>query len=357
MILAKDVQIYVKATETCNLNCSHCFTSGINGKKIYFNADSTARFLTEMSHQYGLNSMRLIFHGGEPMLCPLESLYSFYEQTKDIKGVQYGIQTNLVYKLTSEKKEFFKRVISTTGIGTSWDHDVRFGSVSAARKESDLSLWENNVRELVQDGHELTLMVCLSSSLIKSFEPSQILEYAISLGFKYILFERLTSDGNAKKNDHLFPENADLDQWIYKMYHQTMENRYFEKIGNMFLDEIATSFLKRAHVANRCRGCEQKLMTINADGSIAGCPNSASNENWGRIDDKVSTFVSSPQRVNAICKEKIRNNACLSCDVSDLCNGDCYKLPWDSHCPAPKSLFQHLKFDSHSIELNNLLLT
>ena len=35
----KDLMIYLKTTETCNLNCAHCFTSGVNGRKIYFNTD------------------------------------------------------------------------------------------------------------------------------------------------------------------------------------------------------------------------------------------------------------------------------------------------------------------------------
>ena len=28
-----------KTTETCNLNCKHCFTSGINGPKVYWNTN------------------------------------------------------------------------------------------------------------------------------------------------------------------------------------------------------------------------------------------------------------------------------------------------------------------------------
>ena len=38
-MLKNDIMVYVKTTETCNLNCDHCFTSGTRGAKIYFNPD------------------------------------------------------------------------------------------------------------------------------------------------------------------------------------------------------------------------------------------------------------------------------------------------------------------------------
>ena len=37
----KNAMIYLKTTETCQLDCSHCFTSGSRGRKIYFNVDKT----------------------------------------------------------------------------------------------------------------------------------------------------------------------------------------------------------------------------------------------------------------------------------------------------------------------------
>ena len=37
----KSAMIYLKTTETCQLDCSHCFTSGSLGRKIYFDVDKT----------------------------------------------------------------------------------------------------------------------------------------------------------------------------------------------------------------------------------------------------------------------------------------------------------------------------
>ena len=41
----KNAMIYLKTTETCQLDCSHCFTSGSLGRKIYFDVDKNYRLV------------------------------------------------------------------------------------------------------------------------------------------------------------------------------------------------------------------------------------------------------------------------------------------------------------------------
>lgn len=345
MILAKDIQIYLKTTETCNLNCAHCFTTGKNGRKIFFNPVKTADFIKTLVHTNQVHSTRIIFHGGEPTLAPLEDMYTFFEQTRhEIPQVNFGIQTNLVYRLTPQKLKFFSEVIGEGGIGTSWDPKIRFGSTHKNLALEEEKMWEANVRTLVSEGHALTLMVSLSKYIIEEYEPIEVIKYAISLGIKYILFERITTNGNAVSNNDILPRNTDIDQWLFKMYQQTMEHQLHKHIGNMFLEEIAHSYVNGLHVANRCRGCEQKIITINADGGLSGCPNSAAETQWGNITDGTQTFLGHKLRIGAICKEKTRNINCSTCEVSDLCHGDCYKLKWDGDiCSAPKTLMRFLK--------------
>ena len=99
----KHLIVYVKTTETCNLNCAHCFTSGINGRKIYFDADKTAKWCNELDD--GSNQIHFEYHGGEPLLAPMKDLWHFYNVTKEHWGDKctHGITTNLTYKLTDER--------------------------------------------------------------------------------------------------------------------------------------------------------------------------------------------------------------------------------------------------------------
>lgn len=348
MLVGNNLQIYVKTTETCNLNCDHCFTSGSQGKKIYFNPEQTLSFVRELATLPSTQNLRLVLHGGEPMLAPIEDLQRFIAGSKELEKVtSYGIQTNLVYTLTPERLSFLNETFLEYGIGTSWDADLRFGKLRENTDSSQLKIWEENVKVLVKNGHNLTLMVCLSQYLLENYSPNEIIEYAIDLGFKHILFERITNDGHAKTHSNIFPSNKQLDAWLLNMFEQTLEHQYFEKINNMLLSELAQAFIQRSHTANRCRNCELHLFTINADGNLSGCPNSATSNIFGHISKPLQSLLTSTNRIGAICKEKIRHDICATCPVRSICNGDCYKLPWQGEiCAAPKSIM--LKMQEHN---------
>jgi radical SAM protein with 4Fe4S-binding SPASM domain len=352
MLLGKDLQIYVKTTETCNLNCSHCFTSGSQGKKIFFNPSKTLNFLEVLSRENGLNSLRLVLHGGEPLLAPIEDLKYFYKKAKALPlNVNFAIQTNLAFDLTEEMNKFIDEAFLNEGIGTSWDADIRFPS------EKKLMQWENNVKDLISRGHQISVMVCLSRHLIENYTPLELINYFSNLGIQNIVFERITQNGHAAENLEIFPSNLKLDAWLFDMHDQTIKHELHKKINNILLDEILKSLFENRQVGNRCRNCEQHLITINADGTLAGCPNSAALENWGHISNSTDQFLTSKERVGAICNEKTRNPICLSCEVKDVCNGDCYKLPWqDDICAAPKSLMKNLLAKGYSKESEQLLL-
>ena len=72
---------YVKTTETCQLNCKHCFTNGINGAKIYFNPEKTIDWFKRFREYHGENHQaHFEFHGGrttkydQPRCCDLGSI-------------------------------------------------------------------------------------------------------------------------------------------------------------------------------------------------------------------------------------------------------------------------------------------
>lgn len=319
----KHLTVYVKTTETCNLNCEHCFTSGINGKKIYFNPVKTAKWVNQLE----ADSVWCEFHGGEPMLAPVSSLRKFVELT----DCMYGITTNLVYKLTDEKLQFFDDVLDKT-IGTSWDPTIRFAN------EKQRTLWENNVKLLVSKGYWIKCFVSLSMDVVNS-NPKDIIDYLAGLGIQEVDFERITMDGNAKGK--MWPSNKQLDDWFMR-YHQVCDR---DQIRHTIMENIYVKYEKNFPSAGTwCRDCEQKLFTINADGSIAGCPNTAPEDAYGHIDQTASEVISCGGRCDVIVKELNRNPLCFTCPVFDVCGSDCHQLEWEGDvCPSPKSLMMHLK--------------
>lgn len=337
--LSKDLIVYLKTTDTCQLNCDHCFTNGQNGKKGWFDVPKTIDFFQRLKkYQPHYDQGHFALHGGEPMLCPPELLFEAWHGIKDLwPKLWWTVQTNLTYSLTDDKLKVFDQICNKV-IGTSWDYGIRWKSPK--QKE----LWAKNVKQLTSTGHKVTVMVSLNKKLIQEKEPIDIINECAELGIQYINFERITNAGNASLNSSVFPSNKELDAWIMKMWHQTQEHRTWEYISNMFLDSIFTSLVYNTHSGCRSRQCEQKILTINADGTVGGCPNEATHKHYGRIDDTIEKLMYSPCRLCNIQSEAVRNDVCNTCPVYDICNGDCHQLAWqDDVCAAPRSLMVHLR--------------
>ena len=77
---------YVKTTETCNLNCKHCFTSGTSGPKVYWDTTKIIKwFKAFRKFNYHKNdTAHLEFHGGEPFLVPVSEMDYVYDATKGL---------------------------------------------------------------------------------------------------------------------------------------------------------------------------------------------------------------------------------------------------------------------------------
>ena len=66
---------YLKTTETCNLNCRHCFTNGINGPKIYWDKDKVKNWIDRFIQTTNKDdTIHCEFHGGEPFLVDVEEM-------------------------------------------------------------------------------------------------------------------------------------------------------------------------------------------------------------------------------------------------------------------------------------------
>lgn len=362
-ILPDNIMIYLKTTETCQLDCSHCFTSGRSGKKIFFDVEKVKLFFDQLHFHNKNQGGNIAFHGGEPMLAGLDDMYEIYYYVKNLlPNMWWSITTNLTYKLTDDIKEFFKQVFFTTGIGVSWDLDIRFDN------KVQEQLWKKNLEWLVEQGFNVTLMISISKKLTE-YPVDDFLNFISSLGIQHVHLERITPNGNAIKNPNIFPSNTQLDEWFLKLWQRSLEIDWFShKINNLFFHSLLTSLVQSQHSGCRCRECEQKIFTLNADGTVGGCPNSAPELHYGMVTDTLLSLYSATNRTCNINAELNRELPCWSCEVYDVCNGDCHQLMWNDKdgniitdptendvCPAPKSLMKHLKQNYNYTLYQNIL--
>ena len=342
----QDLMIYLKTTETCQLDCAHCFTSGSQGRKIYFNVPKTIDWFKRLKNDITtIKDIHIEFHGGEPFLAPLSSLWDVWRATSTLwDRPSYGICTNLVFNLDDEKLKFIKTALNGQ-IGTSWDPTIRFANYQ------QYELWKKNIHILTQDSSNyVSLFISLSKDVIEK-RPIEILRFAKSLGISALHLERITINGSARENTHILPSNKDLDDWFVQLHKDTVQYRAGQWFDNVFLNSILRKFTQGTKEATFCRNCEQKIFTINADGTIGGCPNSAPEDFYGHINENILDLIYKPKRQHIIACEVARDPRCYECPVFFYCGGDCHQLEWEGdQCASARSLMINLK-EIHAAKL------
>jgi len=328
--------VYVKTTETCNLNCMHCFTNGRDGRRIFFDPVNTIRWVNQLIQRSSADdSIHIEFHGGEPFLADPADMWTIIDLCECSMPVSFGATSNLVFKLTDDILELIDGPFNKR-IGTSWDPAIRF------ENDKQRQLWESNVRMLVERGVAVKMFVSVSKDVLE-LEPISIIMMARDLGVSEIAFERLTHGGSALVNTQIFPANCDIDEWFLRMHQQVVEYDARYWMYNAFLESVYAKFETGLTSGGTfCRDCEETIFTINADGTIAGCPNDPTHI-YGSITEPIENILGNAKRINTIACERARDPRCFSCDVFRYCGGDCHQLAWDGDvCGAPKSLMRSL---------------
>lgn len=327
--------IYVKTSDTCNLHCDHCFTNGNNGSKTKWDVDATIDWIDQYRLTFEPDTpLTLIFHGGEPMLAPVEDLNRFMDHYVNDPLVRFTITTNLVYRLTDAKIAFLERI---GHIGTSWDQNVRFATVNQKYR------WLANMELL----HALDMTTCVFVAVDQQLINSSIdvfFDEMIASGTQKVRLERLTLDGNATRNPAIFPDNEQQDLWFLEVYRRYKERQHelpFEIATLDLIDKKVNDQIVK--IDTNCRNCEQHLVTMNADGSLGTCPNTAASKHHAHQSDGVVSFLESSGRTTEIVEELDFNPNCLTCDVFHLCGGDCHQLPWQGdRCGGLKHLLRYV---------------
>lgn len=330
--------LYLKTTETCNLNCKHCFTNGTNGPKVYWNRTAVIDWLNKFSnHISPEDTVHCEFHGGEPFLVDSSEMRDVWFYTKNkLPNVTWGATTNLVFKLYERHIGLIEDAFNKR-IATSWDPKIRFAN------HKQYELWHTNVKTLLKRGITVKLNISVTQDTI-NIEPIVLLRWIRRLGVQEVSFERLTGNGSANKHPEIFPLNKDQDAWFLKMHQQSEQFGAREWFENDFLENIYSKFETGfTRGGTFCRDCEEKIFTLNADGTIAGCPNSAPEQQFGHINMDIHELINNPIRIESIACERSRNPLCYSCEVFSYCGGDCHQLTWqDNICGAPKSVMKQL---------------
>lgn len=331
--------VYVKTTETCQLNCKHCFTGGNQEAMSFLNVEKTEDWIKRFTAFIDPNDhVHFELHGGEPFLASVDTLKRLtramrvWGPPEDRRSI--GATTNLVYKLTDELLAFIRDDLDS--IATSWDKGIRFGN------EKQETLWRDNLKK-VRSVKDVVLNVSVSRAVVE-MNQEELLMFLRDTGCYKVLFDRITPNGNALGHGDLFPTNEEINQWYLRMHEASEKLNARGWFHNAALEDVYSKFENGNSCSGTfCRDCEERLFTLNANGTIGGCPNSAPEEFFGHIEMSIEELMKSTMRIDTMVKERARNELCFTCPVFSYCGSDCHRLAWEGDmCASPRQLMKKL---------------
>ena len=336
-----DRMIYVKTTESCNLNCKHCFTGGNGPERTFIDVDKFRSWVNNFSQYVDTYRDHTHFelHGGEPFLAPVDTLKRITNAIRvwgpPAAKRSIGATTNLVYKLTDELLAFIRDDLDY--IATSWDRGIRFANAG------QFNLWMDNLKKLQTVKPNVVLNVSVSRAVVE-MDQEELLYFLKSTGCYKVQFDRITLNGNANLHPDLFPSNAEINKWYLDMHAASEKLNARGWFHNSALEDVYAKFEHGNTCAGTfCRDCEEKIFTLNVDGTIGGCANAAPEESFGHIDMPMRELFESTKRVDAIVEERVRNDKCFTCPVFSYCGSDCHRLSWEGDtCASPRQLMKKL---------------
>lgn len=152
----KALQFVVKISKYCNLRCGYCYEyNELNDRRRMSLASLRHMFEAAARHAeaYGLDSVSFVWHGGEPLMVPLQFYEAIYDLQREIFGDRVAfwnsLQTNLTV-MTDRHLACLKEARLFRGLGVSFDvlGDLRVDTRGQTRTDTILM----NIQRLLDAG-------------------------------------------------------------------------------------------------------------------------------------------------------------------------------------------------------------
>lgn len=330
--MVKDKKIYICTTNLCQLHCKGCYmSSACNLTETRVDLNFVRKVIDKTLLE--TNDIECVFHGGEPFFKhDDETIQSYIDLIKEYPQIKWSATTNLIYEITPEMLEMFS-LFANKLIKTSWDVDnYRF------MNNTQLSMWENNVKYLLELGYDIEPIITINNETIKH-SPEEILNYIKDFCKGFINFERITDTGRATANS-IKPTNREVDNWLYEAY---IYNKNNTKLSIALFTELEGIAQGQEPIGCKRRECMQRVTTIMSDNTVGTCPNSTVNNKIVTIENGKHIYHEDlyQQLVKA---EKLVKNQCLACKFYGMCKGECCQLKFDeTGCPGLLKILTHLE--------------
>lgn len=344
----------VNVTRDCNLRCTHCYIS--TKKKEESDTMTEARFLEVIGkirdhliqdyhgeRVYEFADIHVI--GGEPVMLGTAFFEAVMPQAKAIlaevpQNISFSIVTNLIDRDTMAVVPMFDSACTSFEVGT------RFP------KQKLQNLWERRVRELIDQGLDLTVTGAITRDTIEC-GVAPLMDYFTDLGFRGIHMGFFIPSGDGKIFEKfVMPAHEETSQYLIDLTDWYLANRgRFERLAINPIESMIRGIRDNEPQDDIVCPIIPGSLDFDADGGTTTCIEANGEVEVDQIgnifEESIADILGSEgyrrARLQAVSPKRI----CRSCEEYTVCQAACSVLhgQWDGagECPGFKRWIKYLR--------------
>jgi radical SAM protein with 4Fe4S-binding SPASM domain len=324
-MLINSFTFYFKPTNRCNLCCEHCYVP--EDKRMestdFMSTDQAITILKKIEDYFKdkCPKVRILFHGGEPMLAGVDFYRKIYEHFKNSSVFDFGFQTNLTL-YNSEWDDVITNMFNSY-VGTSFDLTRK----TKGGFEDFQRIWEEKYflfKEKFKVSIEFTVTKVFLSKPIDFWIDFIERHNPDIFSFGWYTDVHSKSELFVCYNDYLKFIIDFTKHWLNRGHFLNFKpvRGIFGITYNPILNKHQFSY-DGACMFNTF--CSDNHLVINPNGEVGICPALSANDfNFGNIfKQEIDEILNSKERLQFIAFQKTPPIECLSCNYFVICNTGC----------------------------------
>lgn len=328
--------LIVKPTHACNLHCPYCYDK-VNRNDPHVMTLETVQKLLDVC---GDATYTWTWHGGEPLLMPLDFFYTANDLISQKPRIRIAMQTNGTL-ITESIIEMFKKYGIRPGLSFDGIRN-EFTRKSTGKLMKNKNLMDKHG---VDSGAIMLLLPENIDNLIEEYEYFKRLQIGVQMNVVYKAIDNagavpIPVDGLIEGVCEFF------DYWIMDT-NKPAQSRLFETYLNRLLNR-GDSFCAD-------QDCVGKWFGVHPDGTLMPCGNDWQEDmTFGNIHDysSVEEIMEHPNFVRFKSETRELLEACKDCPFFYACHGGCYAIAYNNNgnckkpdketCLATQNIFSHI---------------
>ena len=341
-----DPSFMILPSMSCQASCTYCFGPHRGPVMDEPTAEKAVDFVASAAAECAMDSIRVVFHGGEPLLAPIgvwKILLSGLDELKSTYRVELSVQSNL-WALSDEFISLFRQY--GVHLGTSLD-----GPKGICDMNRGAGYYEHTMGSIFKAREHLRNVGVISTLTKDSLKDlTGIMEFFRDHELTPVLHCAVKALGKENCGNELTAgEFADALIFLYGWY---VKNRKYIRIPT--LDHYVKALVHGEVSVCTMSECLGQFLVIGPTGDVTSCQRFAGMEEFilGNIfdDPTVDSLFDSPAARRQLRRQEQVREKCSDCAYLSVCRGGCYYNAassgdgiTDPLCEAYKKIYGYLE--------------